>query len=83
MQTLWDHRHAQRVQRMSSSVIRELLKLTNDPEIISFAGGLPAPSVFPVDEFKQAAIKVLDNSGSTALQYGSTEGYEPLLQWDC
>ncbi len=81
MQTLWDHRLAQRVQRMSSSVIRELLKLTNDPEIISFAGGLPAPSVFPVEEFKRAAIEVLDFSGSTALQYGSTEGFEPLRQW--
>ena len=81
MQTLWDHRLAQRVQRMSSSVIRELLKLTNDPEIISFAGGLPAPSVFPVEEFKKAAIEVLDFSGSTALQYGSTEGFEPLRQW--
>ena len=81
MQTLWDHRHAQRVQRMSSSVIRELLKLTNDPKIISFAGGLPAPSVFPVEEFKQAAIKVLENSGPIALQYGSTEGYEPLRKW--
>ena len=81
MQTLWDHRHAQRVQRMSSSVIRELLKLTNDPEIISFAGGLPAPSVFPLEEFKRAAIKVLDDSGSTALQYGSTEGFEPLREW--
>jgi 2-aminoadipate transaminase len=81
MQTLWDQRLALRVQRMSSSVIRELLKLTNDPEIISFAGGLPAPSVFPVEKFKQAAVKVLDNSGSIALQYGSTEGHKPLRDW--
>ncbi|MDX9865402.1 MAG: PLP-dependent aminotransferase family protein [Anaerolineaceae bacterium] len=81
MQTLWDYRYAQRIQQMSSSIIRELLKLTNDPQIISFAGGLPAPSVFPVEEFKQAAINVLNNSGSAALQYGSTEGFEPLRKW--
>ncbi len=50
MQTPWDFRYAQRTQRMGSSAIRELLKLTEDPEIISFAGGLPAPDVFPSGE---------------------------------
>ncbi len=80
MQTLWDHRFAQRTQRMKSSAIRELLKLTEDPEIISFAGGLPAPDVFPVEEFVEASTRVLRTQGATALQYGSTEGYTPLRE---
>lgn len=81
MQTLWDQRYAQRTQRMSSSIIRELLKYTVKPGLISFAGGLPAPSVFPVEEFKQAAIRVLETNGADALQYGTTEGYLPLREW--
>ena len=80
MQTLWDHRFAQRTQRMKSSAIRELLKLTEDPEIISFAGGLPAPDVFPIEEFVEACTKVLRTQGAEALQYGSTEGYTPLRE---
>lgn len=80
MPTLWDHRFAQRTQRMKSSAIRELLKLTEDPEIISFAGGLPAPEVFPVEEFVEACTRVLREQGSKALQYGSTEGYTPLRE---
>jgi 2-aminoadipate transaminase len=80
MQTLWDHRFAQRTQRMKSSAIRELLKLTEDPEIISFAGGLPAPDVFPVEEFVEASTRVLRNQGAAALQYGSSEGYTPLRE---
>jgi len=80
MPTLWDHRFAQRTHRMKSSAIRELLKLTEDPEIISFAGGLPAPEVFPVEEFVEACTKVLREQGDWALQYGSTEGYTPLRE---
>ncbi|MBN1371765.1 MAG: PLP-dependent aminotransferase family protein [Anaerolineaceae bacterium] len=80
MQTLWDHRFAQRTQRMKSSAIRELLKLTEDPEIISFAGGMPAPEVFPVEQFREACDKVLRENGPRALQYGSTEGYTPLRE---
>jgi 2-aminoadipate transaminase len=49
MTILWTQRYAQRTQQMQSSAVRELLKLTEDPEMISFAGGLPAPDVFPVD----------------------------------
>ena len=63
MQTLWDHRYAQRTQRMKSSAIRELLKLPNIPEIISFAGGLPAPDVFPVEEFQGSLQTVLSEQG--------------------
>jgi 2-aminoadipate transaminase len=65
---------------MGSSAIRELLKLTELPDLISFAGGLPAPELFPVQAFKQAADKVLSRHGSKALQYSTTEGYKPLRE---
>ncbi len=78
MQTLWDHRFAQRTQKMESSAIRELLKFTENPDVISFAGGMPAPEVFPLEKFKEACITVLDNNGAASLQYGSTDGYTPL-----
>jgi 2-aminoadipate transaminase len=65
---------------MKASAIRELLKLTEQPDVISFAGGLPAPDVFPVDEFKRACNFVLENKGAQALQYGTTEGYVPLRE---
>ncbi len=80
METPWDHRYAQRTQRMKSSAIRELLKLTENPEVISFAGGLPAPDVFPVEEFTAACEIVLKEWGAEALQYGTTEGYKPLRE---
>jgi len=80
MQTPWEHRFAQRTGRMQSSAIRELLKLTAVPDIISFAGGLPAPEVFPIEKFKAACNKVLDECGEIALQYGTTEGYTPLRE---
>lgn len=80
MQTLWEHRYAQRMQRMKSSAIRELLKLTENPEIISFAGGLPAPDVFPVDAFRAACERVLCDNSELALQYGASEGYLPLRE---
>ncbi len=78
MATPWHNRYALRTEGMGSSVIRELLKLTEQPDVISFAGGLPAPEMFPVAEFKQAADKVLTEFGARALQYGATEGYLPL-----
>ncbi|HJQ13494.1 MAG TPA: PLP-dependent aminotransferase family protein [Anaerolineales bacterium] len=80
MQTPWEYRYAHRIQRMESSVIRELLKLTEQPDIISFAGGLPAPDVFPVEQFREACNYVLDNFGPQALQYSTTEGYKPLRE---
>lgn len=80
MQTPWEFRYAQRTQRMKSSAIRELLKLTEDPEVISFAGGMPAPEVFPIEEFSEACTRVLRDRGFLALQYGSTEGYKPLRE---
>lgn len=80
MQTPWDHRFAQRTQRMGSSAIRELLKLTEQPDIISFGGGMPAPEVFPTEEFREACNQVLMNFGAQALQYGPSEGYRPLRE---
>jgi len=80
MQTPWEHRFAQRTQRMGSSAIRELLKLTEQPDIISFGGGMPAPEVFPIEEFSQACQRVLQDAGAQALQYGATEGYRPLRE---
>lgn len=80
MQTPWEHRYAQRTQRMRSSAIRELLKLTENPEIISFGGGLPAPDIFPVQEFREACDRVLVENGPLALQYGATDGYRPLRE---
>jgi 2-aminoadipate transaminase len=68
------------MQKMGSSVIRELLKFTEQPDIISFAGGLPAPDVFPLEEFRAACNQVLDHYGPQALQYGTTEGYGPLRE---
>jgi 2-aminoadipate transaminase len=78
MNTPWQQRYAQRTQRMTSSAIRELLKLTSRPEIISFAGGLPAPELFPVEEVRSAVDRVLTAHGTSALQYSTTEGYPPL-----
>jgi 2-aminoadipate transaminase len=74
----WNERLAKRTTRMQSSVIRELLKLTMQPEIISFAGGLPAPDFFPIREFDEACKHVLRTQGEVALQYSPTEGFPPL-----
>jgi 2-aminoadipate transaminase len=76
----WAHRYAQRTKAVKSSIIRELLKITQRPEVISFAGGLPAPEVFPVARFQEACHRVLQTQAATALQYGPTEGYRPLRE---
>ncbi|TXT46171.1 MAG: aminotransferase, partial [Spirochaetes bacterium] len=64
---------------MRKSVIRELLKLTQRPDIISFGGGLPAPETFPVQDLKAAAAEVLTSNPTRALQYGTTEGEASLV----
>ena len=69
-----------RAHGMKRSVIRELLKLTAQPDIISFAGGLPAPETFPVESVRQAVLEVLDEEPALALQYGATEGDIRLRQ---
>lgn len=83
MSTPWLQRYAQRTQRMTSSAIRELLKLTQQPNIISFAGGLPAPELFPIEEIREGVEIVLERHGSQALQYSTTEGYPPLREMIC
>jgi 2-aminoadipate transaminase len=80
MSTAWTSRYAQRTKGIKSSAIRELLKLTQRPEVISFAGGLPASDLFPVERFRVACCKVLEQKSHLALQYGATEGYEPLRE---
>ncbi len=72
---------ATRMNNLEASVIREILKVTERPEIISFAGGLPAPEMFPIEAIKEANIKVLEENGRKALQYSTTEGYTPLRKW--
>jgi 2-aminoadipate transaminase len=71
---------ARRAEKMNPSVIREILKVTERPGIISFAGGLPSPKTFPVAEFAAACEKVLRDDGPAALQYGASEGYGPLRE---
>ncbi|MEM5274397.1 PLP-dependent aminotransferase family protein [Cupriavidus taiwanensis] len=72
---------SRRAQALTSSVIREVLKLTEKPEIISFAGGLPAAQTFPVDALRAACNRVFVATPESALQYGPTEGFQPLRQW--
>ena len=72
---------SERAQGLQSSFIREILKITQRPEIISFAGGLPSPATFPVERMKQAYDRVLTDTGKVALQYGPTDGYGPLKEW--
>jgi 2-aminoadipate transaminase len=81
MSTPWAHRFAQRTKLVKSSTIRELLKLTQRPEVISFAGGLPAPDVFPVERFEDACHRVLEANGAMALQYSASEGFTPLREY--
>jgi 2-aminoadipate transaminase len=76
-----DYAFAQRVREMRSSAIREILKVTERPEVISFAGGLPAPELFPLEDVRRAVNEVLGNGDPSALQYSSTEGYPPLREY--
>ena len=71
---------ARRAERMNPSVIREILKVTEKPGIISLAGGLPSPKTFPVSAFAEASAAVLANDGPAALQYAASEGFAPLRQ---
>ncbi|HSO77871.1 MAG TPA: hypothetical protein VLQ76_04835, partial [Bacteroidales bacterium] len=65
-------------QLMKRSAIREILKLTQKPDMISFAGGLPSPESFPIEDVKKIAAEVLEEEGAAALQYGTTEGDSKL-----
>ncbi|MEO7010213.1 MAG: PLP-dependent aminotransferase family protein [Caldimonas sp.] len=72
---------ARRSARMNPSVIREILKLTERPGVISLAGGLPSPDSFPVEAMRAASERVLRDSPREALQYAASEGYAPLREW--
>jgi 2-aminoadipate transaminase len=74
-----DHLLSKSAKGMKRSAIREILKLLQNPGMISFAGGLPAPETFPVNDLKKVVIEVLEKEGTFALQYGTTEG-DPLLR---
>lgn len=70
-----------KVKEFEASFIREILKVASQPEVISFAGGLPKPSLFPVAELRECFDSTLSERGEEALQYNRTEGYEPLREW--
>jgi 2-aminoadipate transaminase len=72
---------ARRAEKMNPSVIREILKITEKPGIISFAGGLPSPLTFPIDAMREASERVLRDDGKAALQYAASEGFGPLREW--
>ena len=76
-----EYKFAKRIGNLKASEIREILKVTEKPEIISFAGGLPAPELFPIEEIIKVNKIVLEEQGSKALQYSTTEGYAPLREW--
>ena len=75
-----EYTFANRMNRLKGSAVRELMALTARPEVISFAGGMPAPELFPVEGVKKACEAVLDEMGQKALQYAPTEGYVPLRE---
>ena len=77
----FENRFSQRARAIQSSAIREILKVTERPDVISFAGGLPSPATFPVDEMRAALDRVLIARGREALQYSTTEGFAPLREW--
>jgi len=77
----WAPHLATRTEGMQSSAIRELLKVTQQPDVISFAGGLPAPEFFPLREIEEACRFIVRENGAQALQYSATEGYGPLKEY--
>ena len=72
---------ARRAERLNPSTIREILKITERPGIISLAGGLPSADTFPVEAMAQATAKVLREQPREALQYAASEGFAPLREW--
>lgn len=77
---MMEMQYAERMKNITGSEIREAIKLTLRPGMISFAGGLPAPEMFPVEEMKEAARLVLEEAGAVAMQYSTTEGFDPLRE---
>jgi 2-aminoadipate transaminase len=79
MNSVWTQ--ARRAARMNPSIIREILKVTEKPGILSMAGGLPSADTFPVEELKAACERVLTENPKEALQYAASEGFAPLREW--
>lgn len=77
----WTQVLASRMTRMKASEIRELLKLLDQPDIISFAGGIPDPALFPADAYREAYAQALTDNPAAALQYSVSEGHRPLRDW--
>ena len=77
----WASRLSDRAGNMTASAIREILKITQEPDVISFAGGLPAPELFPMEAVRAAFDTVMTRYGPAALQYSTTEGHPPLREW--
>jgi len=74
---------SKRSHRVPRSFIREILKVSGEPDVISFAGGLPHPGLFPVRELKDAFTRLMEDRGSESVQYGPSEGFWPLREWVC
>ena len=74
-------RYSDRILSTPSSFIRDILKVTQDPSVISFAGGLPNPISFPEEALKESACRIIDNEGGKVFQYSTTEGHLPLRQF--
>src|SRR3984957_15528091 len=72
---------SERARKLTSSAIREILKVTERPEVISFAGGLPSPATFPAERMREASDRILRDAPAAALPYSATEGYLPLREW--
>ncbi len=81
MDTSWNASWSTAANTLTSSAIRELLKLTEQPDVVSFAGGLPAPECFPAEEIAVATERILASSAARVLQYGPTEGFPPLREF--
>ena len=75
-----EYKFSDRIAGLKPSAVREILKSTSDPEVISFAAGNPAPESFPVDAIRKVSAEIFDEQPITALQYGITEGYAPLVE---
>ena len=80
MTTDWQRKYSDRVAGLYGSMTRRLMKVMDDPEIISFGGGLPAWDLFPIDQIRAVTAEVLGDDGPAALQYGTSEGYLPLRE---
>ena len=72
---------ANRMEGLNENVIREIFKLAQMPDLISFAGGLPSPDSFPIEEIKEITAKIMEQQGQKILQYGVTEGFNPLREF--